>query len=249
MEAYQSIDEKIQKGYEYILKKQQLKGCDQWLEAWSEIIELFEKNEAKDIYELNKKYDWTQFISNYAQDLEMELHNAGIEDNRYHEKRIKYCQELLKWCGNDEIINKNTQRAIADAYFGLGDTATGDHLFTEWLNDDPDWGWGYIGWSDNYWMGRDNRQYEKAIEILMSGYSRESVRDKIDIVERIIDLYKAMGHPGKAAEYRPVLLSLQHNAPKGSRHYKPKPVRVEKTGRNEPCPCGSGKKYKKCCGA
>jgi len=25
--------------------------------------------------------------------------------------------------------------------------------------------------------------------------------------------------------------------------------RVEKVGRNEPCPCGSGKKYKKCCGA
>ncbi len=26
------------------------------------------------------------------------------------------------------------------------------------------------------------------------------------------------------------------------------PVRSEiKTGRNEPCPCGSGKKYKKCC--
>ena len=28
------------------------------------------------------------------------------------------------------------------------------------------------------------------------------------------------------------------------------PVRVENTpGRNDPCPCGSGKKYKKCCGA
>ena len=26
------------------------------------------------------------------------------------------------------------------------------------------------------------------------------------------------------------------------------PVRVEKkVGRNDPCPCGSGKKYKKCC--
>ena len=23
---------------------------------------------------------------------------------------------------------------------------------------------------------------------------------------------------------------------------------VEKTGRNEPCPCGSGKKFKQCCG-
>ena len=29
----------------------------------------------------------------------------------------------------------------------------------------------------------------------------------------------------------------------------PEPQRAEsKTGRNEPCPCGSGKKFKKCCG-
>ncbi|HKZ45884.1 MAG TPA: SEC-C metal-binding domain-containing protein, partial [Thermodesulfobacteriota bacterium] len=35
----------------------------------------------------------------------------------------------------------------------------------------------------------------------------------------------------------------------GARDEKPKPVHVEqKVGRNEPCPCGSGKKYKKCCG-
>lgn len=27
------------------------------------------------------------------------------------------------------------------------------------------------------------------------------------------------------------------------------PVRSQKVGRNDPCPCGSGKKYKKCCGA
>ena len=30
----------------------------------------------------------------------------------------------------------------------------------------------------------------------------------------------------------------------------PPPARAEETpGRNDPCPCGSGKKYKKCCGA
>ena len=27
-----------------------------------------------------------------------------------------------------------------------------------------------------------------------------------------------------------------------------KPVQSEKVGRNAPCPCGSGKKFKKCCG-
>ncbi|MFA7429459.1 MAG: YchJ family protein [Rhodospirillaceae bacterium] len=29
----------------------------------------------------------------------------------------------------------------------------------------------------------------------------------------------------------------------------PRPRRVVKVGRNDPCTCGSGKKYKKCCGA
>ena len=28
----------------------------------------------------------------------------------------------------------------------------------------------------------------------------------------------------------------------------PKPSVSKKVGRNEPCPCGSGKKFKKCCG-
>lgn len=27
-----------------------------------------------------------------------------------------------------------------------------------------------------------------------------------------------------------------------------KPMRVNRIGRNKECPCGSGKKYKKCCG-
>lgn len=30
---------------------------------------------------------------------------------------------------------------------------------------------------------------------------------------------------------------------------KQQPIKTKKIGRNEPCPCGSGKKYKKCCGA
>jgi preprotein translocase subunit SecA len=34
-----------------------------------------------------------------------------------------------------------------------------------------------------------------------------------------------------------------------SGYVKPNPIRVgDKIGRNDPCPCGSGKKYKKCCG-
>jgi uncharacterized protein YecA (UPF0149 family) len=30
--------------------------------------------------------------------------------------------------------------------------------------------------------------------------------------------------------------------------HPPPALRLIKVGRNAPCPCGSGKKYKKCCG-
>ncbi|KPL19166.1 MAG: hypothetical protein AMJ92_04675 [candidate division Zixibacteria bacterium SM23_81] len=37
---------------------------------------------------------------------------------------------------------------------------------------------------------------------------------------------------------------------RAARSGKPQPVKAaQKVGRNDPCPCGSGKKYKKCCGA
>ena len=43
--------------------------------------------------------------------------------------------------------------------------------------------------------------------------------------------------------------TLQGNANDGKEKVKAKPKRVStKIGRNDPCPCGSGKKYKQCCG-
>ena len=34
----------------------------------------------------------------------------------------------------------------------------------------------------------------------------------------------------------------------GDGSVKKQPRKVQKIGRNDPCPCGSGKKYKQCCG-
>ena len=40
------------------------------------------------------------------------------------------------------------------------------------------------------------------------------------------------------------------NTPKTDKHWKKMNtvVKGKKVGRNDPCPCGSGKKYKYCCG-
>jgi len=47
--------------------------------------------------------------------------------------------------------------------------------------------------------------------------------------------------------YRRMFFPEEH-ADEDLESLSPEPARSEKVGRNDPCPCGSGKKYKKCCG-
>lgn len=54
--------------------------------------------------------------------------------------------------------------------------------------------------------------------------------------------------PVRTTEYKPVVAGGSQSAASASGHAKPRQAEPEKIGRNDPCPCGSGKKYKKCCG-
>ena len=56
--------------------------------------------------------------------------------------------------------------------------------------------------------------------------------------------------PKLSLEHKPVSSTLSYSGSRGTEQAKNKPRRVtQKVGRNDECPCGSGKKYKKCCGA
>jgi uncharacterized protein YecA (UPF0149 family) len=59
--------------------------------------------------------------------------------------------------------------------------------------------------------------------------------DTHDIVSRVAD---RMGNQ-KSREFFGITLGIKPDHP-----WK---RRMPKVGRNEPCPCGSGKKFKKCC--
>jgi len=55
---------------------------------------------------------------------------------------------------------------------------------------------------------------------------------------------------GFAANREPIPGDKQTERGQAGQAPKPQPVRVgAKVGRNDPCPCGSGKKYKNCHGA
>ena len=232
MEQYQRIDEKIQDGYGIMLGGDYPSGCDKWLEAWGDIKELFNSGEANDVSELDDRYKWRQFPSNYVQDLEAELYNAGIENEAYHHKRIVFCQELINWC-KESLTANNARIGIAEAYYELGEYDAGEQVFSEWLRDDPDCGMAYAGWSDCCRYNTDGGDDEKAEKILLIGYARPGLQHKILVVERLATLYEEAGKPDKARDFKRELKQMSL---------------VRKIGRNEPCTCGSGKKHKKCCG-
>lgn len=52
----------------------------------------------------------------------------------------------------------------------------------------------------------------------------------------------------EAPDLIPIWVEMLHQWRIENDPYRPVTIKREKTGRNEPCPCGSGAKYKKCCG-
>jgi len=117
-----------------------------------------------------------------------------------------------------------------------------------WLTEDPGWGWGYIGWSDCYQYGNGNIEadYVKAEEIINRALEEKNLRDRADVVDRAIEIYTALGKNQQAAKLEEELKELTVFSK--SKAIANTPVKVIKIGRNDPCPCGSGKKHKKCCG-
>lgn len=70
----------------------------------------------------------------------------------------------------------------------------------------------------------------------------------VSIQEDTVKLLFNVESPDKMERKR-MAKPISTNIQKGKGKQKQKPiVKGRKIGRNEPCPCGSGKKYKKCCG-
>jgi len=132
----------------------------------------------------------TQSIFNWCQDFEMELWNAGLKDDSYYTKRIKYCRDFCQtFPHSDESIIHNMLRAEAESHAALGDVETAERLFKSLIERSPDNVWGYVGWGDMY-RGSYNKiptNYGKAEKIYRLGLAR--CNTEVDVIEeRLVDL-------------------------------------------------------------
>ncbi|MDD4139064.1 MAG: SEC-C metal-binding domain-containing protein [Eubacteriales bacterium] len=239
MNLKQTIDSKASQGTRLILQGQSREACDILLEAWELVKQLMQDEGHANLDALDRAYPQSEPVFNWAQDLEQELYNAGLDDSAYLAKRIAYGYELIDRCqGMNMLIIENARQAIAETHYMLGDQETCDRLFQGWLDEDPAWGWGIIHWADCYHLGlgKGAPDHARAEAIIRQGLEHQNVRDRADVLERAIEIYQALGDSGKTAELKAESRRLAGAA------------RVTHVGRNDPCPCGSGKKYKKCCG-
>ncbi|SFQ21263.1 preprotein translocase subunit SecA [Caldicoprobacter faecalis] len=111
---------------------------------------------------------------------------------------------------------------------------------------------------DKKWMDHiDNmEQLRQGIGLRAYGHRDPVIEYQIEGYEMFEEMIRSIQEETISLLYR---LRIKDNVPKREKVAEPvtathgevvrKPVvRGEKIGRNDPCPCGSGKKYKKCCG-
>ena len=84
--------------------------------------------------------------------------------------------------------------------------------------------------------------YEATKQLFIEDVVQDRIEENIDR-----KFYEKMGYHTSQNERKETTKKLLTNDSE-EKTTKKKPVKKQKIGRNDPCPCGSGKKYKQCHG-
>jgi len=271
------MDKDMQKGYGYEFEGETGKAIFYWNVVFENLKSYFEEYKLESLEEFDKVFNGNQFVSNWVSDYDdalrkVLLHTDKISKQEIGRRKIDLLNFLLSLNLSEETTIHNHKRSLAETYYLMGQPEVGENHFIQLIEEYPDNAWGYIGYSDQYWLEKDNKNYEKALKILNEAYNRSTLDESDDIVERLTGLHIAIKEkeleeylkkkrsdekrpivPEYSTLYQELLEKKRRITTKSERKniYKNNGqtiVKGRKIGRNEPCPCGSGKKYKKCCG-
>ncbi len=114
--------------------------------------------------------------------------------------------------------------------------------------------------TDKYWMDHIDAMDDLRQGVALRGYANQNPvieyrNEGYNMFEEMIEAIKEDTVKGVMLvrlvkkEIKREQVAIADNASAGGEKPKPKVLtKAEKIGRNDPCPCGSGKKYKNCCG-
>lgn len=244
------LDNKMQNGYKSMMAGNSVIASKLWLELWEMFKSVMKSHNIDYIEDLDESFQGSQSIYNWASDVEVELQNAMRNDKSYAQKLIDFSLEYI-----EKSKNKNDQniigmkRSIAAAYFKMGKSTEGDTIFQELINSDPASPWNWIGWSDQYavFAEENNKDFDKAISILNKALEFQYLQDRLYVLDRLEGIYMELKKDDELTAIKQIIDEEKMKYLSQHKEASNKFANV-KIGRNDPCPCGSGKKYKKCCG-
>lgn len=257
----EELDQTIEQGALASQRQNPEEACDRWAEAW-ELVKQLTVPSMKSTGDFDRVHeDLAIPVHDWCQDFEIELGNAATRYPKYHELRLRYVDEfLVRFPEESALVTLNMLRAKGEALMGTGRRDQADTVFAATVERFPDDAWAYIGWADQYTIAAPDgtpKNHARAEELLQGALSRTTLVHRDDVLDRLEEIYLDWGQPEKAAaiaserqarfgrelEQKVARMARETLPPEPARS----PVVSEKIGRNEPCPCGSGKKYKKCC--
>lgn len=246
----------IENGQDALNDREVTAACDHWLTAW-EMVKQLATPEMRSVGDFDNFYSITYApIHDWSQDFEMELGNAARVDPKYHEIRLKFaCEFNERFPEGYPHLTRMMMRAQREALFELGRQVEAEAVFASAVERSPKDTWSFIGWSDMYWLYAPKgspKDHARAEELLLEAPSDEP-QDRDVVLERLESLYEDRGKPDKRAAIAEQLKATRERRELTGGMWAPSdpepvqtPVASKKVGRNDPCPCGSGKKFKKC---
>jgi tetratricopeptide (TPR) repeat protein len=187
--SFEQIDERMQEGYDLLEAHRVAEACDVWWHVWEWLKEKMTP-ERNTVAALDEALRGMQSVYNWCSDFHFELENAGVRDPAYLRLRLRYCREFLETFPTvDWEMRCSFLRAEAETLWRLGESKAAEAKFEALIEAYPDWAWGYIGWSDMYWLFRDSpKDYDRGEAILRQALDRPGLEGRKYVQERLDSL-------------------------------------------------------------
>jgi hypothetical protein len=229
------LDARMQQGYEF-MERDPAAACDLWLDLWADLLRICELRGIGTIDALDDRLRGSQSAFNWMQDLELELWNAGLREPRYLRLRIPMCREALaRFPDLDELTVRNLRYAIGDSLAALGERAEADAEFEALARAYPAVAHTWARWA----QAHVRLDLQHAADVLEQALATRGLRPRDEVLEAACEIGEQAGREKLVRSARAELLAWRYSAAAS-------PAK-RKVGRNDPCPCGSGRKHKKCC--
>ncbi len=146
--SIEMIDDWMQEGYALLDADKIAEAASCWLQVWSTLRNRFHPS-MRTMDATAEVFSGSQFLGNWVQDTLDAIWSASRSEARLVEHGRRYCEEwIAQFPDEDELLQVNFRRQLADFLFCEGDVTRAERLLLEVVEKWPKNVWGYVALAD-----------------------------------------------------------------------------------------------------